>query len=731
MNPFKWFGHKCKRFVYWYFIYPKIEKQRVLLRQDRAALYESWIEKVEACYEKVDIQALEYQPKISVIVPVYNVLDKHLIPCLESVLNQEYPNWELCIADDCSTWENVKKTLQQYERHPQVKIIYREQNGHISASTNTALSLATGEYVALLDCDDVLAPNALSEVARLLNQDRTLDFIYSDEDKIDDNGEHRHMPHFKSDWAPDTFMSFMYTCHLSVFRRSLVEELGGMRQGVEGAQDYDFTLRFTERTDRIGHIPKILYHWREREESTASHAEAKSYVLEAAKKAKADAIKRRGLQAKLEFSEEEYQYHVNYIWTEYPKVSIIIPSKDNYEVLYRCIDTLSRITEYPDYEVVLVDNGSSTEVKKQYADLMEEHGWKYIYEKKAFNFSYMCNLGAKHADGEYYLFLNDDIEILHADWLTRMMGQAMLKYTGAVGAKLLYPGEKLIQHTGVMILPDGPVHALGGMDDTMVHDFFRNTSNYNYIAVTGACLLISRERFEEVAGFYEGLAVAYNDIDLCFKLVEKGYYNVVRNDVVLIHHESVSRGYDTQSEEKMNRLIRERTLLFERHPQYKKRDPFYNENLAKHRVDFDFAYDDENLKVFCDDVEVVSGVEGISKNIMYAIDDAKECRYNYHISGWIVVKDDPESDVRMPYVVLRAQENVGQIYLCHSRKIQRRDVETSMKVYGQYEFAGFDCHIEKERIKPGTYTIGLKSGRYLVMTDQVLNVRSGKDSQGE
>lgn len=722
VNPIKWFVHKFHRFIYWYFVYPKIEKKRIELRKNQEILYETWIEKVEACYGKIDIDALEYQPKISILVPVYNVLDKHLVPCIESVLNQEYPNWELCLADDCSTWDNVRLTLKKYENHPQVKIVYREQNGHISECTNSALAVADGEFIAFLDCDDVLAPNALSEVVKLLNENRNLDFIYSDEDKIDDNGEHRHMPHYKSDWAPDTFMSFMYTCHLAVYRTSIAKEIGGMRTGVEGAQDYDFTLRFTEKTNQIGHISKVLYHWREREESTASRAEAKDYVIEAARKSKEDALIRRGLKAELEWSNREYQFHVNYRWDVYPKVSIIIPSKDNYKVLKQCLNSLKDITMYPDYEIIVVDNGSKDENRELYQELTTRQKAQYVYEPKEFNFSYMCNLGASHAKGDYLLFLNDDIEILDSEWLTRMVGQAMLSHTGAVGAKLLYPDKKTIQHTGVMIIPDGPVHALGGMDDTEVHGFFRNTSNYNYLAVTGACLLIDKHKFKEVDGFYEGLPVAYNDVDLCLKLAEKGYYNVVRNDVVLIHHESVSRGYDQDNAEKMQRLIRERTLLFERHPQYKDYDPFYNVNLARHRIDFSFAYDDENLKVFCDKVEEVEKISGESKDITYAIDDAKKCKYNYHVSGWLVIKDDPACDVRDAYVILKAIEHGGKVYECHTRKLQRKDVETIMTIYGRFEFAGFDCHIEQTAIEPGTYMIGLKSGNYYVMTERELVV---------
>ncbi|MBP3505504.1 MAG: glycosyltransferase [Lachnospiraceae bacterium] len=720
-NPFKLVLYKLRRAYYWYVQEPQIEKERVKLRESLEKNYENWITAVEAGYEKIDISKLDYQPLISIIVPVYNVLDRHLIPCIESVLEQEYSNWELCLADDCSTWDNVKTTLQKYETNPKIKIVYREKNGHISECTNSALQLATGEFVAFLDCDDVLAPNALSEVVKILNENQNLDFIYSDEDKIDDDGKNRHMPHFKSDWAPDTFMSFMYTCHLSIFRKSIIDELGGVRKGYEGAQDYDLTLRFTEKTDRIYHIPKILYHWRERAESTASCAQAKDYVIEAARKSKEEALVRRGLKAELEWNEREYQFHVNYVCDNYPKVSIIIPSKDNYKTLKQCLKSLRTITSYPDYEIIIVDNGSNDENRCLYQDLIAKMKAKYVYEPKDFNFSYMCNLGASHAEGEYFLFLNDDIEILHSDWLTRMVGQAVLLHTGAVGAKLLYPDKKSIQHAGVMIIPDGPVHALGGMSDTEVHGFFRNTSNYNYIAVTGACLLISKEKFNEVEGLYEGLPVAYNDIDLCFKLSEAGYYNVVRNDVVLIHHESVSRGYDHDNEEKMQRLNRERNELFKRHPQYKNYDPFYNVNLAKHKVDFSYAYDDENLRVTCNKVYEIDEIKDNPEKVMYTIDEIKEYRFYYRIRGWMFVQEEYMSDLWEAYVILK-DTNTQKIFECETRMERRLDVQKAMEQYGHFEFTGFDCLIEKGSVPQGSYEILLRTGDYVVKTDKILDV---------
>lgn len=550
--------------------------------------YETWIKRLEKSLVE---EELNYQPKISVVVPVYNVLDKHLIPCIESVINQTYKNWELCLADDNSTWENVGQTLAKYESYDKIKVVYRKENGHISKCTNSAIEIATGEFVAFMDCDDFLRPNALYEVAKMLNENPNLDFIYSDEDKVNDDGKKRHMPHFKPDWSPDTLMSHMYTCHFGVYRRSIVEEIGGLRAGVEGCQDYDFTLRFTEKTNRVAHIAKILYHWRERKESTAVDPGAKPYILEAQKKTKLDALERRGLKGELELEEAMHQYRVRYISEKNPLVSIVIPSKDNFDVLKRCIDSLYTLTDYKNFEVILVDNGSQEDNKQKYTQLANAHGIQYMYEKMDFNFSRMCNMGAAAAKGEYLLFLNDDIEIIHEDWLSRMVGHAELAHAGAVGAKLLYPGGNRIQHAGVIEIENGPVHAFTGCSDENLYYFGRTKLDYNWLAVTAACLLVNKDKFNEVGGFDESFAVTYNDIEFCFKLVEAGYYNVVRNDVVLYHHESVSRGNDLVDKEKMKRLKSEQARLYAMHPAFDKKDPFYNVQLTQTRMNFDYNYE--------------------------------------------------------------------------------------------------------------------------------------------
>ena len=687
----------------WYLVKNKINQNK-----SEEGLYEQWIANNERnieCKER-----LEYNPFISVVVPVYNVKEEQLTECIESVLAQTYENWELCLADDASTWECVGKVLKKYENNPRIKVVYRKENGHISRATNSAIEVATGEFIAFMDCDDVLTPNALYEMAKKLNEDRNYDFIYSDEDKIDDDGKKRHMPHFKSDWAPDTFMSYMYTCHLAMYRKSIVDELGGLRVGYEGAQDYDFTLRFMEKANRIGHIPKILYHWRERMESTAASPKSKPYILEAAKRAKEDALKRRGLEGKVELIEGVYQYRVNYLPVGNPKVSIIIPSKDNLEVYERCIVTLFEKTKYKNFEVITIDNGSTDVKRKGYERIANQYGVQYYYEPMNFNFSKMCNIGAEKAEGAYLLFLNDDIEIINEEWLGRMLGQAMLSHVGAVGAKLLYPNSNNIQHTGVINLEQGPVHCFVNMSDEPIYCFARNKLDFNYSAVTGACLLVNKEKFEQVNGFEEELPVAYNDVDLCFKLIEQGYYNVVRNDAVLYHHESVSRGYDNEDAAKMERLTRERNKLYERHPQYYQKDNFYNQNLTQNLPDFsiNIKLEEEKCDVRVIDTDKISQFKE-SSSIAYDINSIVISQ-NIEIVGFAFLKDKRFNNLRKINVILKGEK---ESYYVSTYKMYREDLKYNIGHKGKIGMTGFKCVVDKKLVQSGKYELYLEvNGKY-------------------
>ncbi len=381
----------------------------------RRSAYSRWVEANER--DIMDVEELKYNPLFSVVIPVYNVADNMLRECIDSVLGQTYRNFEIVLVDDASTQKSVRKVLGEYEGRPGITVIYRQKNGHISRTTNDGIQAAKGEFVALCDCDDLYAPNALYEIARKLNEDPSLDYIYSDEDKISENGKKRSNPFFKPDWSPETFMSFMYTCHLSVFRKTLLDEISGLRTGFEGSQDYDLVLRVMEKTTRIGHVPKILYHWRMRTESTANALAAKPYALDAAARAKEEALKRRGQKGKVTLIPAVSQHRVTYFPQGNPMVSIIIPSKDNPDILSMCLAGILKHTDYQNYEIVVVDNGSSDTNRKKIEGFIEDfrksggHDIRYLYQPKDFNFSAMCNQGAAAAKGDFLLFLNDDIEV--------------------------------------------------------------------------------------------------------------------------------------------------------------------------------------------------------------------------------------------------------------------------------------------------------------------------------
>lgn len=556
--------------------------QYIKKNMKESILYYFWIRKNE---KNLKIKSCDFthQPVISILVPVYNVKAIYLEECIKSVFCQKYKNWELCLVDDASTWNDVKGVLEKYEKYNRIKVIYMDENGHISRATNKALDIASGEFCAMLDCDDTLSEYALYEVVKKINEDNSVDYIYSDEDKISQRGK-RHTPFFKPDWSPDTFMSMMYTCHLSVVRTSLLRDLGGWRVGFEGAQDYDLILRLMEKTNKILHLPKILYHWRETETSTSVSTATKPYAKEASIRALQESLERRGVCGKVE--KTPYYFKVQYKAVGNPLVSIIIPSKDNYKMLFQCINSIRTITNYENYEIICIDNGSCLDQKKKYEELCNKFGCKYIYEERSFNFSYMCNRGTEVAKGSYYLFINDDIQVLQTEWLNRLVGHAMQKHAGAIGAKLLYPDTRRIQHVGVINLTVGPSHAFAGCNDDFSYYFGRNKEIYNYIAVTGACLMINREKFNEIGGFDESFPVAYNDVDLCFQLIKRGYYNVVRNDVELYHYESYSRKSDLLNKKKMERLKNELYHLNEKHKEFVSYDPFYSINLSSYRTDF-------------------------------------------------------------------------------------------------------------------------------------------------
>ena len=570
----------------------KIEKLR------NQASYPNWL----ARNEVLDIEAMtqeiatfHYQPKISIAMPVYNVEEKWLRLCIDSILNQVYTNWELCMADDASTDPNVKKILTEYQQlDERIRVVFREQNGHISEATNSALAIATGEFVALLDNDDELAINAFYEVVKVLNENPELDLIYSDEDKIDMDGN-RSDPAFKPDWSPDLLLGTNYISHLGVYRRSILEEIGGFRKGYEGSQDYDLVLRFTEKTtkERIKHIPKVLYYWRMLPTSTSVDQGSKGYAFEAGLRAVQDALVRRGINGHATHGAANGLYDVYYDIESEKLVSIIIPTKNGYKDVQRCVSSIIEKTTYQNYEIIMADNGSTDpKMHELYAEFEQQLPGRFFVESIdiPFNFSTINNRAAKKAHGEYLLFLNNDTEVITENWLTLMVSFAQQERIGCVGAKLLYPNNT-VQHAGVILGLGGVAgHGHYGYPHGDLGYFGRLAINVNYSAVTAACLLMKKADFDAVGGFEEAFTVAFNDVDLCLKVQALGRDNVWLHEAELYHFESQTRGYDDKGKKK-KRFEQEKVMMEEKWGPLIENDPFYNPNLTRDIPNFSLRID--------------------------------------------------------------------------------------------------------------------------------------------
>ena len=553
--------------------------------------YQLWIKKNEPSQEELTKQkrtTFDYAPKISIVSPTYNTPKQFLINMIESVINQTYSHWELCVADGGSQELHVQEILQRYtETDARIKVTFLPENRGIAGNSNEALALATGDFIVLLDHDDTLAPFALFEVVKKINELPEADYIYSDEDKLSENGKMRSEPHFKPDWSPDFFRSYNYTMHLSVYSKELLKRIGGFREGFEGSQDYDLNLRATEKAQKIVHIPKILYHWRIHENSVAGSEVSKPYAYDSGKKALEDHLKRTGIQGRVENGLTLGIYKITYEIQGSPKISIIIPNQDHTEDLQRCVETIINKSSYKNFEIIIMENGSVEEETFTLYEKLKKLDWiKVTTWDKPFNFAAINNAGVRYAEGDVLLFLNNDTEVINSDWLERMLEHALRKDIGGVGAKLYYPDDT-IQHAGVIIgIASSAGHSHKHAPRQSPGYFRRLEVIQNVSAVTAACLMIRKEVFLEVDGFDERYTLAFNDVDLCLKIREKGYLVVWTPYAELYHDESKTRGYE-DTPEKRERYMQELQILHQDWRSiFENGDLYYNPNLTLDREDF-------------------------------------------------------------------------------------------------------------------------------------------------
>jgi O-antigen biosynthesis protein len=567
-------------------------QSRLTARLRRYSNYQDWIARhtltpADLLAANRQLQQWPHRPVFSVILPVYNVEEEWLVRAIESVRNQIYPDWELCIADDASPAPHIQPLLTHYSKlDPRIKVVFRETNGNIVAASNSALDLATGDYIALLDHDDELAINALFEAAKLINQHPEADFIYTDEDKIDTQGNRRD-PFFKPDWSPDYFHACMYTCHLGVYRSRLVREIGGFRPGYDGSQDYDLVLRLVERTQQIYHIPQVLYHWRILPQSVTSGAEAKPWAYQAAVRALEDMVARSPYPGRVEAGVSDGFHRVRREIIGNPLVSIVIPTAGTMVEtptgkrcgVTTCIQSVRDRSTYRKFEIILVDGYDAPD---PILEAIQGNDLHLVRCPEPFNFSQRINWGVKAAKGEFVLLLNDDVEVITPDWIESMLEFAQQQEIGAVGAKLLFPNNT-IQHVGVMVIHGNPGHAYRQVEADHPGYFFSNQVNRNYWVVTAACLMMRRSLFLDLGLMDETFPLNYNDVDLCLKAHQKGYRNVVTPYAQLYHYESASREPGLRPKE-WEHLNAKWSAYFKTFDQ---QDPYYNPNLSTDEIRFE------------------------------------------------------------------------------------------------------------------------------------------------
>lgn len=603
--------------------------------------YMEWLKKHSMGKEELEKQrkksdSWKDRPRISIVVPLYNTPETYLTQMIESVQNQSYTNWELCLAD-ASNQEQVGEHVKKYQQtDARIKYQKLEKNGGIAENTNEAIKLAAGSYIGLLDHDDLLAPNALYEIVSAitvpekivqsgvhwetynqkwdevssfqLEEKGTPDVLYSDEDKVTENLAEYYAPHFKPDFSLDLLRSNNYITHFFVVKKEIVQEVGGFRSEFDGAQDYDFIFRCVEQAHRVVHIPKVLYHWRMHQGSTAANQDSKSYAFNAGQEVVQAHLNRMNVPGKVELTPNLGFYRVKYPVKEEAMISILIPSKDEVDSLKKCLKSIAK-SNYHNYEVIVIENNSEKEETFSYYEKIrtdkEVPGKEYFYRQDGsvmpvkvvtwesdgiFNYSAINNYGARFAKGEYLILLNNDIEILTPDWMEELLGTCQRPEVAIVGARLYYPDDS-IQHAGIVVGIGG--HARGAASNMLtgcrrIHDGYLHKAaiQLNYSAVTAACMMIRKSVFDEVGAFTEYLSVAFNDVDLCLKVRKAGYDIVYDPYVEAYHYESKSRGQE-DSEEKVRRFQTEiEYMRTEWNDILRYGDPYYNPNFSRVKNDY-------------------------------------------------------------------------------------------------------------------------------------------------
>lgn len=565
--------------------------QSKVTRRQNGPSYEKWLKKHSLSEEELEAQRREefkISPLFSFVIPLYQTKKEYLKELIDSIADQTYHNWEVCFADGIGREGALQELVGEYQKQG-LRIQYQllEKNRGISENTNAAIRMAGGDYIVLADHDDLLAPNALYECVKAMNQDPGIDLLYSDEDKVDLSGKKFFEPHFKPDYNIDLLCSMNYICHLFVVKRTVIEQVGMLRREFDGAQDHDLILRCCEQAGRIYHIPKVLYHWRCHMDSTVEQPESKLYAFEAGRRAVKEHYERLGIPAVVEHSSFFGIYRTRYQWKAQPLVSIIIPNKDHIEELKTCIDSIDLKSTYRNYEYVIVENNSIEEATfEYYKELGQRENVSIVYYDGGFNYSKINNFGVASAKGDYLLLLNNDTELISPDGIEDMLGYCMREDVGIVGAKLCYPDDT-IQHAGVVLGFGGMAgHTFIGASRFDLGYMGRMICAQDYSAVTAACLMTKKEIYERVGGLTEAFEVAFNDIDYCLKVRELGKLVVYDPYAELYHYESKSRGLE-DTPEKIERFNGEVEKLRERWKDLlRKGDPYYNPNLTLDKFDF-------------------------------------------------------------------------------------------------------------------------------------------------